>query len=57
MADAADGRVQVIIGDNELPADYRRDYEQINFDYDHPTVPTVRHPGRDAVTRIGFSEE
>jgi hypothetical protein len=56
MADAAQGRVQVIIGDNELPADYRQDYEQFDFDYDRPTVPTVRHPGRDAVTRIGFVE-
>lgn len=57
MADAADGRVQVIIGDNELPADYRRDYEQIDFDYDHPTVPTVRHPGREAVQTINASTE
>jgi hypothetical protein len=56
MADAAQGRVQVIIGDNELPADYRQDYEQFDFDYDHPTVPTVRHPGREAVRRIGVEE-
>lgn len=53
MADAAEGRVQVIIADNELPAVYRRDYAQIDFDYDHPTVPTVPHPGLDAVVRIG----
>ncbi|AMU66837.1 hypothetical protein [Mycobacteroides abscessus] len=56
MADAAKGRVQVIIGDNELPADYRRDYQQIDFDYDHPTIGTIHHPGRDAVTRITDSE-
>lgn len=53
MADAAEGRVQVIVADNELPAAYRRDYAQIDFDYDHPTVSTVPHPGLDAVVRIG----
>ena len=52
MADAADGRVQVIIGDNELPDEYRRDYAQLNFDYGHPTISTIPHPGRDAVTRV-----
>lgn len=57
MADAAEGRVQVVIADNELPAAYRRDYAQIDFDYDHPTVPTVPHPGLDAVVRIGISEK
>lgn len=55
MADAAEGRVQVIIGDNELPATYRRDYAQLDFDYDHPTVPTVHHPGREAVQTIDTS--
>jgi hypothetical protein len=50
--DAADGRVQLIIGDNELPATYRRDYAQIDFDYGHPTIATIPHPGRDAVQTI-----
>lgn len=53
MADAAEGRVQVIIADNELPAAYRRDYAQMDFDYDHPTIAAVPHPGLDAVVRIG----
>lgn len=53
MVDAADGRVQVIVGDNELPADYRRQYQQIDFDYDHPTIGTIHHPGRDAVATLG----
>ncbi|MGA1813102.1 hypothetical protein VH571_12025 [Frondihabitans sp. 4ASC-45] len=51
-ADAADGRVQLVIGDNELPATYRRDYAQMNFDYGHPTIATIPHPGRDAVKTI-----
>ncbi|WP_224763401.1 hypothetical protein [Salinibacterium sp. ZJ70] len=51
-ADAADGRVQLIIGDNELPAAYRRDYAQMDFDYDHPTIATIPHPGREAVKTI-----
>jgi len=55
MADAAEGRVQVIIGDNELPADYRRDYAQLDFDYDHPTISTVHHPGREAVKTLNNS--
>ncbi|WP_216363541.1 hypothetical protein [Subtercola boreus] len=55
MADAAEGRVQVIIGDNELPADYRRDYAQLDFDYDHPTINTIHHPGRESVTPLNGS--
>jgi hypothetical protein len=55
MVDAANGRVQLIIGDNELPSDYRRDYIQIDFDYENPTIRTVRHPGRNAVKTIGES--
>lgn len=51
-ADAAEGRVQLIIGDNELPATYRRDYAQMDFDYGHPTIATIPHPGREAVKTI-----
>ncbi|MFT3942223.1 MAG: hypothetical protein QM705_00160 [Ancrocorticia sp.] len=53
MADAAQGRLQVIIGDNELPAAYRRDYAQIDFDYEHPTISTIKHPGPGAVETVG----
>ncbi|MCR2764986.1 AAA family ATPase [Microbacterium sp. zg.B48] len=52
MADAAEGRVQLVVGDNELPAAYRRDYAQMDFDYAHPTIATIHHPGRDAVETI-----
>lgn len=52
MADSAGARVQLIVGDNELPSAYRRDYAQIDFDYDHPTISTLPHPGRGAVETI-----
>jgi hypothetical protein len=52
LADASRGRLQVIIADNELPRDYRRDYTQIDFTYESPTVPTIRHPGPSAVRTI-----
>ena len=42
---AAEDRLQIIIGDNELPSTYRRQYEQIDFSYEYPTINTVTHPG------------
>jgi hypothetical protein len=36
MADASPGQVQFLIADNQLPAHYRRDYDQIDFTYDTP---------------------
>ncbi|WP_300614421.1 AAA family ATPase [Trebonia sp.] len=47
------GRVQLIIADNELPAEYRRNYPEIVFTYDSPTISTVRHPGPTRVRTIG----
>ena len=52
QADASPGQVQFIIADNQLPAHYRRDYAEIDFTYDTPTVSTVRHPGPAAVQPI-----
>ena len=49
QADSNPGRVQFIIADNQLPAHYRSDYQQIDFTYDQPTVGTIRHPGLAAV--------
>ncbi len=49
QADANSGRVQFVIADNQLPADYRRQYKEIDFDYDTPTISTIRHPGPAAV--------
>jgi AAA domain len=52
QADASPGQVQFIIADNQLPAAYRRDYDEIDFTYHSPTVSTIEHPGPDAVDRI-----
>ena len=52
LADASPGQVQFIIADNELPSHYRRDYAEIDFSYDTPTVAAVPHPGPAAVEPI-----
>ena len=43
-ADASPGQVQFIIADNQLPPAYRRDYDEIDFTYQSPTVSTIRDP-------------
>ncbi len=35
-----------------VPAEYRRDYAEIDFSDDEPTISTVRHPGPAAVQPI-----
>lgn len=52
QADASPGQVQFIVADNQLPAAYRHDYDEIDFTYQSPTVSTVEHPGPDAVESI-----
>jgi hypothetical protein len=52
QADANRGRLQLIVADNELPAEYRRDYDEIDFTYEQPTVSTVPHPGPALVTAL-----
>lgn len=52
LAEANPGRLQLIIADNELPATYRKDFAEIDFDFKKPTVSTVRHPGKGAVKPI-----
>lgn len=56
LADANPGKVQFIVADNNLPAEYRSHYEEIDFDYDTPTVSTIRHPGRSNVKTIGDNQ-
>lgn len=53
QADANPGQVQMIIADNELPADYRGDFAEVDFDYEHPTIATIEHPGLAEVVTIG----
>ncbi|MBQ0925781.1 hypothetical protein [Saccharopolyspora endophytica] len=55
QVDAAQDRLQVIIGDNELPSDYRREYDQLDFTYENPTISTVAHPGPAAVEPLNSS--
>lgn len=48
----ADGvRLQIIVGDNTIPPEYRGSYTQIDFSYSNPTVATVAHPGPAAVAK------
>lgn len=53
QADANPGQVQMIIADNELPADYRGEFAEVDFDYEHPTIATIEHPGLAEVVTIG----
>lgn len=53
QVDANPGRVQLIIADNELPPTYRGSFAQVDFDYTHPTIATIAHPGRGEVITIG----
>lgn len=46
------GRLQIIIADNQLPSTYRGRYAQIEFDFKHPTVSTIQHPGPAKVTPL-----
>lgn len=55
QVDAAQDRLQIIIGDNELPSDYRREYDQLDFTYENPTISTVAHPGLAAVEPLNSS--
>jgi hypothetical protein len=54
QVDAASGQLQIILGDRELPSAYRRDYQQIDFSYENPTIGTVPHPGPAAVKPISL---
>lgn len=45
QVDAAPGRFQFIVADNELPAGIKRDFDEISFSYDAPTISTIPHPG------------
>ncbi|MGW6488166.1 AAA family ATPase [Streptomyces sp. NPDC055056] len=49
LAEANAGKVQIIIADHELPAAYRKNYAQIVFSYNEPTVKSIKHPGKGQV--------
>lgn len=50
---AAPGRLQFIIADNELPEVYGREFTEVVFSIEEPTVPTVPHPGPANVEIVG----
>lgn len=52
LSTAYPDRLQVIIADNDLPKKMSSNWRTVNFDYDHPTVPTVMHPGEANVVTI-----
>ncbi|WP_245796373.1 AAA family ATPase [Actinacidiphila alni] len=51
------GTVQFLVSDNELPDDYEGEFARIKFDYQHPTVATIRHPGEGQVDVIASADE
>ena len=52
QVDTTPGRLQFIVADNALPDRYGQQFSEIDFDYDHPTVSTIAHPGLAAVTTL-----
>ncbi|WP_456695255.1 hypothetical protein [Aeromicrobium sp. P5_D10] len=52
QADATPGRLQFIVADNAIPDRYGQEFSEIDFDYDHPTISTIAHPGLAAVTTL-----
>lgn len=57
IAGALPGKLQLIVADNQLPDTVQRDFAEIDFDYDHPTVSTIHHPGPSAVETIYENDE
>jgi hypothetical protein len=53
----APGAVQFIVADNEIPSDYHGNFARVGFDYAHPTVSTIRHPGQGNVDVIASADE
>lgn len=49
------GRLQFIVGDNDLPIGIDRNFEELTFSYDSPTISTVVHPGPAQVKTLSDS--
>jgi AAA domain len=56
LASAYGNRMQVIIADNDIPKDISKRWQDLRFDYEHPTVPSVPHPGPAGVTPLDVDE-
>ncbi|MEU0088348.1 hypothetical protein [Streptomyces sp. NPDC006274] len=52
LADAYGERLQLIIADNDPPPITSDSFDKVEFDYDHPMVPDVDHPGPDHAGRL-----
>jgi AAA domain len=46
------GRLQFIVADNELPAGFDREFNEIDFSYESPTVSSIEHPGPASVQSL-----
>ncbi len=44
--------MQVIVADNYVPEDVAANWQLLVFDFEHPTVASVAHPGEDQVTTV-----
>lgn len=42
---ARPGELQIIVADHKLPEHYRGEFDEIQFNYDRPTISTIEHPG------------
>src|SRR6476646_1176167 len=47
----------VIVADNQLPAEYGREFTEIDFSYENPTVARVAHPGPAQVKTLSKDSE
>lgn len=56
LASAYGNRMQVIVADNDIPKDISKRWQDLRFDYEHPTVPSVPHPGPAGVTPLDVDE-
>lgn len=45
LAETYRDRVQIIVADNGLPTQYSRRWQELQFDYEHPVINSVPHPG------------
>ncbi|MET8083945.1 hypothetical protein [Micromonospora sp. NPDC005237] len=45
LAETYKGRVQIIVADNGVPAEYAKRWQRLSFSYQEPVVRSVKHPG------------
>ncbi|QDY10187.1 hypothetical protein FJK98_26065 [Micromonospora sp. HM134] len=45
LAESYKGRVQIIVADNGVPAEYAKRWQRLSFSYQEPVIRSVKHPG------------